>query len=173
MRQAAKRGVIYILIAILFYVHLRVNVAAILDLLGSNVYSWFTKLLHISHIIVSIFSGVIIVTVNIKKWRTYWMCRSNKGNFFPMTLEISFWNKNLTETKNCAFMFDKSKNIRGFVYILLVILCFAYLKVKVTKYRILSERFEFSTPKFCKNKWIAKYTLKYRANFNVPYFSPD
>ena len=31
VRQTVKRGVIYILIAILFYVHLRVNVAAILD----------------------------------------------------------------------------------------------------------------------------------------------
>ena len=37
------------------------------NLLGSNVYFWFTKLLRISHNIVSIFSGVIIVTVNIKK----------------------------------------------------------------------------------------------------------
>ena len=75
MRQTEKRGVIYILIAILFYLHLRVTVAAILDfffnLLGSNVYSWFTKLLQMSHIIVSKFIGVIIVTVNIKKWRTY------------------------------------------------------------------------------------------------------
>ena len=39
------------------------------NLLDSNVYSWFTKLLRISHIIVSIFSGVIIVTVNIKNGR--------------------------------------------------------------------------------------------------------
>ena len=38
---------------------------------GSNVYSLVTMLLQISHIIVSIFSGVILVTVCIKKWQTY------------------------------------------------------------------------------------------------------
>ena len=61
----------------LFYVHLTVNVAAILDLfffqnlVGSTVCFWFAKVLQISHIIVSIFIGVFIVTVNISKWRTY------------------------------------------------------------------------------------------------------
>ena len=107
------------------------------------------------------------MTVNILKWRTYCIWRWNKGNFFQITPEISFWNKNLTETKNCAFTCDKTKKIRGFIYILAAILCFAYLKVKVTRYRILSDRFEFSSPKLCKNKWIANYTLKCLANFNV------
>ena len=46
-----------------------------------------------------------------------------------------------------------------FIYILAAIVCFANLKVKVTKYRILSDRFEFSTPKLCENKWIKNYTL--------------
>ena len=59
------------MIAILFFVHFWMNAVAFSvffqNLLGSNVYSWSTKLLQISHIIVSIFSGVIIVTVNIKK----------------------------------------------------------------------------------------------------------
>ena len=50
----------------MFYVYLRVNVAAILVfyLLSSNVYSWFTKLLQISHIIVSIFCGVITMYID-------------------------------------------------------------------------------------------------------------
>ena len=47
------------------------NVAAILDvfqfLLVSNVYSWSIKLHQVSRIIGSMFSGIIIVTVNIKK----------------------------------------------------------------------------------------------------------
>ena len=51
------------LIAILFFVNLRVNVAAILffflNLLVSNVYSWSTKLLQISRIISSMFSGIL------------------------------------------------------------------------------------------------------------------
>ena len=63
------------LIAILFFVHLWVNVAATLDLFlnvfVSNVYSWSTKLLQIRRIIFSMFSGIIIVTINISKWRTY------------------------------------------------------------------------------------------------------
>ena len=63
------------LIAILFFVHLRVNVAAILifflNSLVSNLYSWSTKLLQISRIIFSMFSGTIIVTENIKIRRTY------------------------------------------------------------------------------------------------------
>ena len=47
------------------------NVAAILDffqnLLVSNVYSWLIKLLQISRIIGSMFSGINIVKVNNKK----------------------------------------------------------------------------------------------------------
>ena len=36
--------------------------------------------------------------------------------------------------------------------VLAAILCFAYIKVKDTKYRVLSDRFEFSTNKLCRNK---------------------
>ena len=78
-RQNNKKEVVFtFLIAILFSVNFRVNVAAILDcffqnLLVSNVYSWSTKSLQISRIIHGMFSGIIIVTVglNIKKRRTY------------------------------------------------------------------------------------------------------
>ena len=34
--------------------------------------------------------------------------------------------------------------------VLAAIFCFAYLKAKDTKHNILSDRFEFSTPKLCK-----------------------
>ena len=69
VRQTKKKVEFTFLIAILIFAHLRVNVAAILifflNLLVSNVYSWSTKLLQISHIIFSMFSGIIIGTVNI------------------------------------------------------------------------------------------------------------
>ena len=65
-----RRGLTYVLKAILFLVHIKVNIAAILDffllnVLASNIYFWSTKLLLISDIIVNIFSGIVIVTVNI------------------------------------------------------------------------------------------------------------
>ena len=70
MRQTKKKEVEFtFLIAILFFIHLRVNVAAIFDffqnLLVSNVSPWSTELLQISRIISSMFGGIIIVTVNI------------------------------------------------------------------------------------------------------------
>ena len=40
--------------------------------------------------------------------------------------------------------------------VLAAIFCFANLKVNIvkdTKYRMSSDRFEFITPKLCKNKW--------------------
>ena len=37
---------------------------------------------------------------------------------------------------------------------------------------MLSDIFEFSTPKLCKNKWIQNYTLKKLAKLNVPDFIP-
>ena len=40
--------------------------------------------------------------------------------------------------------------------------CFASLKVKVTKYRMLSNKFQFSPHKLCKNKWIKDYAHKLR-----------
>ena len=40
-------------------------------------------------------------------------------------------------------------------------LIFANLKVKVTEYRVLADRFEISTHKLCKNKWIQNYTQLY------------
>ena len=61
----------------------------------------------------------------------------------------------------------------GFVIILVVILCLVNLKVKVTKYRILFDRFEFSTHQLCKNKWIKRYSLKSKEIFDVLDFSPE
>ena len=58
------------------------------------------------------------------------------------------YNKNLAETITCAFM---CKNT-GFFLHFGSHLCVANLKVKVTKYKMLSDRFEFSTHKLCKNK---------------------
>ena len=43
--------------------------------------------------------------------------------------------------------------------------------VKVTKYLLLSDRFELSTPKLCKTKWITNDILRYRAKFNVSDFT--
>ena len=57
-------------------------------------------------------------------------------------------------------MCNKPYNIRCFPYILVAILCFANLKVKVTEYQMLSNRFELSTPKLWKTKWITNYILR-------------
>ena len=56
--------------------------------------------------------------------------------------------------------------------VLAAIFCFAYLKVKDTKYIILYHRLEFSTRELCKSKREKKYRLKCRAKFNVSYFNP-
>ena len=58
--------------------------------------------------------------------------------------------------------------------VLAAIFGFSHLKVKDTKDRMLSDRFEFSTPKLCKNKREKrkKCALKCRAKFNVSFFSP-
>ena len=61
--------------------------------------------------------------------------------------------------------------IYGFLSILVAILCFANLKVKVTRYRMLSDRFDFSTHQLCKNIWITNYTPKSRAKLHVSEFS--
>ena len=45
--------------------------------------------------------------------------------------------------------------------------CFAYLEVKDTKYRMLTDRFEFSTQKLCKNKREKKYRPKCNAMFHI------
>ena len=81
------------------------------------------------------------------------------------------YNVNLAETMNYALMC--AKKIRGFLYNLSGILCFANLKVKVTKYRMLSDRFEFSTHKLCKNKCVKNYTQKFREKNLVSDFSPS
>ena len=47
---------------------------------------------------------------------------------------------------------------------MIVILCFANLKVKVNKSIMLSKRFNLNTHNLCKNKWIIKYTLKFQAS---------
>ena len=56
--------------------------------------------------------------------------------------------------------------------VLAAIFCFPCLKVKDTKYIILSERFEFSTHQLCKNKRDQKHSLNFRSKFNVSYFNP-
>ena len=56
---------------------------------------------------------------------------------------------------------------------LAAILCFANLKLKRAKYRMLCDIFKFSTPKLCKNMWIQNYTLKCRAKLNVSDFIAD
>ena len=60
-------GGIYIFIAFCFFPNYTVN-EFFLNLLASNVYFWFTKLLQINF---NMFSGIIIVTVNILKRQTY------------------------------------------------------------------------------------------------------
>ena len=58
--QIQKIYLIYILIAILFFACMKVDMAVIffyLNLIVSNVYIWSTKLLHLYHIIVKMFSG--------------------------------------------------------------------------------------------------------------------
>ena len=73
MRQTKTRGGIYIFDSHFVFYLFEVNFAAILIffqiLFVSTVYTWSTKSLQISRIIVSMFSGIIIVTVNIKKRR--------------------------------------------------------------------------------------------------------
>ena len=70
---------------------------------------------------------------------------SNEGNFFPKTQEKNYQLKILQKTE----MYDKLYKIWGFLRILVAILCFANLKVKVTKYRMSTDRFEFSTHTLC------------------------
>ena len=50
---------------------------------------------------------------------------------------------------------------------LAAILCFDNLKVKVTKYKMLSDAFEICTHKFCKNKRIQNYAQKLREKNHV------
>ena len=63
--------------------------------------------------------------------------------------EINLSTPNHAESENCALMYNKNLEEmwfrRPFFY-------FAYLNVKDTKDRMLSDRFEFSTPKLCE-KW--------------------
>ena len=99
-------------------------------------------------------------------------CLGLKGQikvFFSNDTTTKLSINNLAETINCAYKLWK---IWGFLNILVAILCFANSKVRVNKYRMLSDRFEFSTHKLYKNKWIIKYTLKFRAKFHVSDFSP-
>ena len=72
MRLTKKRWNLHFVIAILLFVHLWVNVAAILIFFKIYLSVMFIpgpllKLLRISRIIVSMHSGTIIVTVDIKK----------------------------------------------------------------------------------------------------------
>ena len=60
-------------------------------------------------------------------------------------------------------MCDKLWKIWVFPCILVAISCFANLKVKGNKNRLLSDRLEVSTNKLSKNKRIIEYTLKFQA----------
>ena len=51
------------------------------------------------------------------------------------------------------------------------VMCFANLKVNVTKYRLLSYTFELSTHKLCKTKCITNYILRCLAKFNISDFN--
>ena len=72
----------------------------------------------------------------------------------------SFLSKNMTDKfinskscrnrKLCVIMYNK--NIEWKMWFWRPLFCFAYLAVEDTKDRMLSDRFEFSTPKLCKNK---------------------
>ena len=69
-QQIKKRCFIYILIVVLFLVQKKLNLAANLtffhvNLLVSNLYFWSTMSTEIIHTIVNIFSGILIVTVNV------------------------------------------------------------------------------------------------------------
>ena len=66
----------------------------------------------------------------------------------PWLSFLPIWN-------TCLYRFYKCTKIQDFLSILVVILCFSILKVKVTKYRILSDK--FSTHLLCKYNWIRKY----------------
>ena len=76
--QITKSGLIYILLAFLFFVDMKVNV----NFLVSNVYSWSKKLLQISHIIAIMFSGVVTVTVNILGPKA--SCSWGKGKYYKL-----------------------------------------------------------------------------------------
>ena len=121
VRQTKKRSVIYIFDSHFVFRSLeggcRGHFGFFQNLLVNNVYSWSIKLLQISRIIGSVFSGIIL-----KKRRTYWIWRSNQGHFFLKTLNVNFSYTNPPETLNYAFMCDKSKKIQGFIYFLAAIL---------------------------------------------------
>ena len=51
--------------------------------------------------------------------------------------------------------------------VLAAIFRIAFLDVKHTKYRILSDRFELSTHKFISKQARGKYRLKFKAKFNI------
>ena len=70
--------------------------------------------------------------------------------------------------KLCFHVRETKENTRIYFHFGGYFVFFPKLKVKVTQYKKLSDRFEFSTPKLCKNKCIKHYALK----FNVSDFRP-
>ena len=71
---------------------------------------------------------------------------------------------------SCA---EKNRKYESFFTFWQPFLCFANLKMEITKYRMLSHRFEFTTHKLCKiDKWIKNYAQKIRGKKNVLDFSP-
>ena len=57
--------------------------------------------------------------------------------------------------------------------VLAAIFCFANLKAKDTEYRMLSDGFEFSTPKLYTNKWLKHYILILPSNVQCLRFQPS
>ena len=93
----------------------------------------------------------------------------NIGHFDRKTWDINLSTLNHAETRNRAVICNEK--YRADV-VLAAIFCFVYLKVNNTKDRLLTNIYEFSTPKLGKNKRKIYFALKCRAKFNVLYFSP-
>ena len=113
----------------------------------------------IRHIIVNMFSSILIVTVNTSKNGG---CLGFKGQMKVISFQKH--KKKIIKKKYCR-NHKLSYYVRQTIKNKLVFLRFWW--PLVTKYRMFSDRFEFSAHKLCKNKWIKKYTLKSRAKFHV------
>ena len=94
----------------------------------------------------------------------------NPGQIWVILIEKTDKFINSKSCRNRKLSVNVQQKYRKDV-VLAVIFCFAYLKVKETKGRMLPDRFQLSTLKLCKKK-AKKNSLKCRAKLNVSYFSP-
>ena len=87
--------------------------------------------------------------------KRFYVCVGSNHSEFEGQIKVVFienMTNNFINYKSCRnrkFCVNVQQKYRKKV-ILAAIFCFAYLKTKDTKRRIVSDRFEFSTPKLCK-----------------------